>query len=85
LTRVGKIELRVPQDRSGEFLFERFQRSEKALVSALVQMYVRGVSTRKVKAITEKLCGHSFAASTIGAITAKAAQATDRDYHFCAT
>jgi putative transposase len=71
VTRVGKIELRVPRDRSGEFstaLFERFQRSEKALVSALVEMYVQGVSTRKVKAITEELCGHSFAASTISAI-----------------
>src|SRR5512147_203420 len=42
VTRVGKIELRIPRDRSGEFstsLFERFQRSEKALVSALVEMY----------------------------------------------
>ena len=71
ITRVGKIELRVPRDRSGEFstaLFERFQRSEKALVSALVEMYVQGVSTRKVKAITEELCGHSFAASTISAV-----------------
>ena len=71
ITRVGKIELRVPRDRSGEFstaLFERFQRSEKALVSALVEMYVQGVSTRKVKAITEELCGHGFAASTISAI-----------------
>ena len=71
VTRVGKIELRVPRDRSGEFstaLFERFQRSEKALVSALVEMYVQGVSTRKVKAITEELCGQSFAASTISAI-----------------
>jgi len=39
ITRVGKIELRVPRDRNGEFstsLFERFQRSEKALLSALV-------------------------------------------------
>jgi putative transposase len=47
-------------------LFE--QRSEKALVSALVEMYVQGVSTRKVKAITEELCGHRFAASTISAL-----------------
>src|SRR4029078_7109456 len=71
ITRVGKIELRGPRDRSGQFstaVFERFQRSEKALVSALVEMYVQGVSTRKVKAITEELCGHSFAASTISAI-----------------
>ena len=71
VTRVGKLELRVPRDRDGRFsteLFERYQRSEKALVSALAEMYVQGVSTRKVKAITEELCGHSFSASTISAI-----------------
>jgi transposase-like protein len=63
--------LRVPQDRSGQFsteLFERYQRSERALVAALAEMYVQGVSTRKVKAITEELCGHSFSASSISAI-----------------
>ena len=71
MTRVGKLELRVPRDRDGRFsteLFERYQRSEKALVSALAEMYVQGVSTRKVKAITEELCGTSFSASTISAI-----------------
>ena len=50
ITRVGTLELRVPQDRMGNFsteLFERYQRSEKALVGALAQMYVQGVSTRK--------------------------------------
>jgi len=49
-------------------LFERFQRREKALVPALMEMYVQGVSTRKVKAITEESCGHGFAASTTSAI-----------------
>jgi putative transposase len=71
VTRVGKLELRIPQDRQGHFstqLFERYQRSEKALVSALAEMYVQGVSTRKVKAITEELCGHTFSAATISAI-----------------
>jgi len=70
-TRVGTLELRVPQDREGRFsteLFERYQRSEKALVSALAEMYVQGVSTRKVKAITEELCGHAFSASAISEI-----------------
>jgi len=50
VTRVGKLELRVPQDRDGRFsteLFERYQRSEQALVSALAEMSVQGVSTRK--------------------------------------
>jgi len=62
---------RVPRDRSVQFstwLFERFQRSEKGLVSALVEMYVQGVSTRKVKAIAEELCGHSFATAPNSAI-----------------
>ena len=71
VTRVGKLELRVPRDRDGRFsteLFERYQRSEQALVSALAQMYIQGVSTRKVKAITEELCGHSVSASTISRI-----------------
>ncbi len=74
VTRVGKLELRVPQDRDGRFsteIFERYQRSEKALVSALAEMYVQGVSTRKVKKITEELCGHSFSASTISRINKK--------------
>jgi putative transposase len=71
ITRVGKLELRVPQDRDGRFsteLFERYQRSERALVATLAEMYVQGVSTRKVKAITEELCGHAFSASSISAI-----------------
>ena len=71
ITRVGTLELRVPQDRMGRFsteLFERYQRSEKALVGTLAEMYVQGVSTRKVKAVTEALCGHSFSASSISAI-----------------
>jgi putative transposase len=68
IPRVGTLELRVPQDRAGRFsteLFGGYQRSEKALVSALAEMYVQGVSTRKVKAVTEALCGHEFSASTI--------------------
>ena len=50
ITRVGTLELPVPQDRMGRFsteLFEGYQRSEKALVGSLAEMYVHGVSTRK--------------------------------------
>ena len=71
VTRVGTLELRVPQDRAGRFstaLFERYQRSEKALMGALSEMYVQGVSTRKVKAITEELFGHEFSASAVSQI-----------------
>jgi len=81
ITRVGTLELRVPQDRQGHFsteLFERYQRSEKALVTALIEMYVQGVSTRKVKAISEELCGHEFSASTISELNGRLDQELER-------
>ena len=60
--------MRVPQVRDGSFspeLFERYQRSEQALVCTLMEMVVNGVSTRKVAAITEELCGKAFSKSTV--------------------
>ncbi len=59
-TRLGEIPLRVPQTRDGEFYpnsLEKGLRSERALKLALAEMYVQGVSTRKVAKITEQLCG----------------------------
>jgi putative transposase len=70
-TRVGTLNLAVPQDREGTFstrLFSRYQRNEKALVLALMQMYIEGVSTRKVKEITEELCGTSFSKSLVSSL-----------------
>src|SRR5690606_20998668 len=67
-TRVGTLELRVPRVRDGSFstdLFERYQRSERALLAALMEMVINGVSTRKVRRITEQLCGTSCAKSTV--------------------
>ena len=67
-TRVGSLTLAVPMDREGTFrteLFERYQRSEKALVGGLMEMVVEGVSTRKVTEVTEALCGTSFSKSTV--------------------
>src|SRR4028118_1372705 len=81
ITRVGKIELRVPQGRQGRFrteVFERTQRSEKALVMAMMEMYIQGVSTRKVKAITEELCGHEFSSSTVSRIVQKLDEELER-------
>ncbi len=81
VTRVGKLELRVPQDRQGHFrteVFERYQRSEKALVAAMTEMYVQGVSTRKVKAVTEELCGHEVSASTISRLNGKLDEELER-------
>lgn len=59
-TRVGTLNLRVPRTRDGKFstdIFERYQRNEKALVSTMLEMYVPGVSTRKVGQVVETLCG----------------------------
>jgi transposase-like protein len=67
-TRVGALNLLVPQDREGTFstrLFSRYQRNEKALCLALMEMYVEGLSTRKVKDVTEQLCGTSFSKSLV--------------------
>jgi putative transposase len=70
-TRVGPVTLQVPQTREGGFstdIFKRYQRSEQAFVLALMEMVVQGVSTRKVTAITEELCGASFSKSTVSAL-----------------
>jgi transposase-like protein len=70
-TRVGPVTLQVPQTRDGSFstdIFRRYQRSEQAFVLALMEMVVQGVSTRKVNAITEELCGASFSKSTVSAL-----------------
>jgi len=59
-TRIGQITVAVPQVREGGFYpqaLERGTRSERALKLSLAEMYVQGVSTRKVAAITEQLCG----------------------------
>ena len=67
-TRIGDITFAVPQVREGGFYpqaLEKGLRSERALTLALAEMYVQGVSTRKVKAITEELCGVSIASSAV--------------------
>jgi len=72
-SRVGPLTLRVPQFRDGSFsteIFQRYQRSEQALVLALMEMVVNGVSTRKVAKITEELCGTLFSKSTVSRLCA---------------
>jgi putative transposase len=67
-TRVGKITFDVPQVREGGFYpdaLEKGLRSERALTLSLAEMYVQGVSTRKVKAITEQLCGASVSSTQV--------------------
>ena len=92
-TRVGTVELEVPRDREGTFqtaLFQRYQRSEKALVLTLMLMVVQGVSTRQVKDITTELCGREFSKSTVSRLAegldeqvqAWAERPLDREYPF---
>ena len=72
VTRAGSLSLDVPTERSGHFrtaVFDRYQRSEQAFVLTLQEMYLAGVSTRKVRAITEELCGTSISASTVSRLT----------------
>jgi transposase-like protein len=72
-TTVGDLDLLTPQDRDGTFstsLFERYQRSDKALALAMMEMYIQGVSTRNVASITETLCGRSFSGQQVSKLAA---------------
>jgi transposase-like protein len=72
-TRVGKVTFDVPQVRSGDFYPEALEkglRSERALMLAMAEMYVQGVSTRKVAAITEQLCGTAITSSQVSRASA---------------
>lgn len=76
-TRVGAVTFAVPQVRSGDFYpqsLEKGLRSERALNLALAEMYVQGVSTRKVAAVVEKLCGSSVSSAHVS----NAARALDQ-------
>jgi len=71
---VGEITFAIPQVREGGFYPEALEkglRSERALTLALAEMYVQGVSTRKVTAILEKLCGSEISSSTVSKATAQ--------------
>src|SRR5271157_3560810 len=73
-TRAGEITFAVPQVREGGFYpqaLEKGLRSERALTLALAEMYVQGVSTRKVKAITEQLCGVNVSSAMVSQAAAQ--------------
>ena len=74
LTRIGAIPFSVPQVRDGSFYpqaLEKGVRSERALVLSLAEMYVQGVSTRKVAEITERLIGKAVSSSQVSRATAE--------------
>jgi len=71
-TRVGSIELDIIRDREGQFstqLFRQYQRNEQAFVLAMIEMYIQGVSTRKVKHIVESLCGTEISKSMVSSLS----------------
>src|SRR5690625_441325 len=73
-TRIGTLDLMVPRTRDGKFspsIFERYQRNEKALLTSMLEMYVFGVSTRKVSQIVEQICGASVSKSFVSKLTAE--------------
>ena len=73
-TRIGTIDLKVPRHRNAPFhtmIFENYKRSEAALISAMVQMVINGVSTRKVSKVVEELCGTSFSKSSVSELCKK--------------
>jgi putative transposase len=83
-TRVGKLHFDVPCERSGKFhtrLFERYQRSEQAFMLILQEMYLHGVSTRKVREITEAMCSLPISASEVSRMTAKLDEELERWRH----
>ena len=71
-TRVGELELEVPQVRGVEpyspLFFAKWERSERALLTACAEMYFMGVSTRKVKQVLERMGGFSLSASTVSCV-----------------
>jgi putative transposase len=74
LFSIGKIVLRVPRTRNGDFsttVFEQYARCDQSLVLAMLEMVVNGVSTRKVSNIVEQLCGHKVSKSFVSTLTEK--------------
>lgn len=73
-TSVGRLEFEVPQVREGGFrtqVFDKWQRSDRALVVAVQEMYVQGVSTRKVSAVLEQMGGGEMSAATVSRCAAE--------------
>lgn len=71
MLNIGRINLKVPRTRSGEFktdVFNSYQRMDKAFVLGMIEMVIMGVSTRKVTKIVEQLCGENVSKSFVSNI-----------------
>lgn len=72
LMNLGRVTLKVPRTRSGEFdteVFEKYQRCDQALLLSLLEMFVNGVATRKITNIVKQLCGESVSKSMVSELT----------------
>lgn len=73
-SRLGDLELQIPQVRGGVKFYpssvEKGERSERALKISMAEMYLQGVSTRKVSTVLEKLCGLNFTSADVSRATA---------------
>jgi transposase-like protein len=74
-TRVGSLQLSVPQTRNCEpyhpSMFARWQRSERALLVACAEMYFQGVSTRKVQEVLQEMCGMEISSATVSRVASE--------------
>ncbi|AZU60193.1 IS256 family transposase [Neobacillus mesonae] len=71
---IGKLKLKVPRTRNGEFstsVFEKYERCDQALVLSMLEMVINGVSTRRVTHIVEQLCGENISKSFVSSLTQK--------------
>lgn len=73
-TRIGQLQLKVPRTRGGDFspsLFETYQRNEKTLITAILEMYIQGVLTRKATKVIEEHCGLTVSKSFVSSLTSE--------------
>lgn len=71
---IGRVELTVPRTRSGNFsteVFEKYKRCDQAFLLSMTEMFVNGVSTRKVSNIVKQLCGENVSKSMVSNLTKK--------------
>src|SRR5699024_8522889 len=74
ILNVGRVKLKVPRTRSGNFsteVFERYKRCDQAFLLSMTEMFINGVSTRKVSNIVKQLCGENVSKSMVSNLTKK--------------
>ena len=71
-TKYGKLKLKIPRDREGDFeqqLIPKYQRRSDDLETTIIHLYRKGITTREISDLIEKMYGHHYCAATISNIT----------------